>query len=154
MGVKYSWKDGFRANVKADTVGEVLDTLRNSETGLTAKAFVDISRPEESVTHKMFEWNDSIAAEKFREQQARVIIGHITVEYESVKTPQRAFYHLSFTDPQYRSVGEIKENAEDAAALLSMAKRELITFKTKYSILKKELGPVFEAIDNLNEKEN
>ncbi len=151
MGVKYSWKDGFRANVNADTVGEILDTLRNSETGLTAKAFVDISRPEESETHKMFEWDDSIAAEKFREQQARVIIGHITVEYETAKKPQRAFYHLSYTDPQYRSVGEIKESVEDTAALLAMAKRELITFRTKYSILKKELSSVFDAIDNLKE---
>lgn len=149
MGVKYSWKDNFRANVNADTVGEVLDTLRKSETGLTAKAFVDISRPEESVTHKMFEWDDSIAAERFREQQARVIIGHITIEYETAKKPQRAFYYISHEDSQYRSVGEIKESPEKAAALLAMAKRELITFKTKYSILKKELSPVFEAIDNI-----
>lgn len=149
MGVKYSWKDGFRANVKADIVGDILDALRESETGLTPKAFVDISRPEESVTHKMFEWNDEIAAENFRVQQARLIINHITIEYETVKTPQRAFYYISHEDPQYRSVGEIKESPEKAAALLAMAKRELITFKTKYSILKKELSPVFEAIDNI-----
>lgn len=149
MGVIYTWKEGFKANVKADVVGEVLEQLEQSESGITARALVDISRPEDAPTHKMFEWNDEAAAEKYREQQARVIINHITIKYETVTEPQRAFFHIYHGDPTYKSVGSIKESEDDMTALLGMAKNELRAFEKKYAILRKEMAAVFDAIDEL-----
>ncbi len=150
MGVIYSWKDGFKANVKADVVGEVLEQLEQSESGITARALVDVSRPEDAPTHKMFEWRDEVAAEKYREQQARVIINHITIRYETVPEPQRAFFHIYHDEPTYKSVGVIKQSEEDKVALLELARRELHAFEKKYAILRKELKDVFDAIDNIN----
>lgn len=149
MGVIYTWKDNFRANVKADVVGEVLEKLEQSEEGLTAQAFVDASRPEDAPTHKMFEWRDDVAAEKYREQQARVIINHITIKYETVPEPQRAYFHIYHDEPTYKSVGVIKQSEEDMSALLEMARRELLAFEKKYAILRKELKAVFDAIDGM-----
>lgn len=151
MGVIYTWKDNFRANVKADVVGAVLEELEQSESGVTAQAFVEVSRPEEAPTHQLFEWRDDIAAEKWREQQARVIISHITVRYETVPEPQRAFFHIYKDEPTYKSVGSIKESEEDMSALLEMARRELVAFEKKYAILRKELKSIFDAIDRLKE---
>lgn len=150
MGVIYSWKEGFKANVKADVVGEVLEQLEQSESGITAQAFVDVSRPEDAPTHKMFEWRDEIAAEKYREQQARTIINHITIRYETVPEPQRAFFHIYHDEQTYKSVGVIKQSEEDMTALLELARRELLAFEKKYAILRKELKDVFDAIDNIN----
>lgn len=150
MGVIYSWKDGFKANVKADVVGEVLEQLEQSDSGITARAFVDVSRPEDAPTHKMFEWRDEVAAEKYREQQARVYINHITIRYETVPEPQRAFFHIYHDEPTYKSVGVIKQSEEDMVALLELARRELHAFEKKYAILRKELKDVFDAIDNIN----
>ena len=149
MGVIYSWKDGFKANVKADVVGEVLEQLEQSESGITAQAFVDVSRPEDAPTHKMFEWRDEIAAEKYREHQARTIINHITIRYETVPEPQRAFFHIYHGDPTYKSVGTIKRSEEDMVALIEMALNELQAFEKKYAVLRKELEEVFDAIDNM-----
>jgi len=148
MGTIYSWKDGARYNVKADVVGEILEKLEQ-EGGVTARAFVDVSRPEDAPTHKLFEWRDDVAAEKYRESQARVIIDHITIKYETTTEPQRAFFHIYHGDPTYKSVGSIKESEDDMTALLGMAKNELRAFEKKYAILRKEMAAVFDAIDEL-----
>ena len=79
---KYSWRSGYRPRVSADIVGEVLSNLKEaSESGtVNAEALLEYSRPEESETHDLFEWNDGIAAEKWRLYQSGRIINQLEVE--------------------------------------------------------------------------
>lgn len=143
MGIKYSWKKGSRNSVPAQIFGEVLESLPE----VTAAALVDASRPESAPTHKMFDWDNESAAEKYRQHQARVYISAICVEYETAKEPQRAYFNIYEGDAEYRAIAAIKDSEEDTQALLGLALRELRTFKNKYAILKKELADVFAAID-------
>lgn len=41
---------------------------------VTAKLMIDMARRPSSPYHQLYEWNDSIAGEKFREEQARQMI--------------------------------------------------------------------------------
>ena len=62
---RFSYADGYHGVVDAQISGEVCDAL--SEKGLlTAANLVDVSRPEDAPLHSVFEWVDSVAAEKWR----------------------------------------------------------------------------------------
>ena len=47
------------------------------------------SRPAGAVLHGLFEWDDTVAAEKFRAEQARTCVVHITCSGEAYKTAGR-----------------------------------------------------------------
>lgn len=88
----YQWKPGSRFKVDANTAGAVCGQLEAAG-NLSAKSLLDASRPEDAPLHSEFEWNDSIAAEKFREGQARNIINHLVVRLdEKPDTPVRGFF--------------------------------------------------------------
>lgn len=77
---KYSWRDGWNPSVSAEIVGGVLSEIEERDGEVTSKAFLDASRDEESPTHSLFEWDDSIAAERWRMRQSQGIIGQLQIE--------------------------------------------------------------------------
>lgn len=77
----YSWNDDYKLKIDANIVGGVLEQLEEKNGGVTATAFLDASRPEDSPTHSVFEWNDSKAAESWRLHQSRTTINALRVTY-------------------------------------------------------------------------
>lgn len=149
MADVYRWKTGARAPVPAQVVGEVCEKLE-SKGRLTPKNLVDISRPEDAPLHGAFEWNDTVAAEMYREQQGRYLIRSIEV-VRTNDEPIRAFFTLKRTakEHEYHSIDAVMRNKDDAAQLLEQAKSELVAFKRKYVQLSNELAGVFREIDAL-----
>ena len=143
----YAWKKGYPYKVPAQIAGETCRQLEENG-GLTAKRLVDASRPKDAPLHNAFEWNNREAAERWREAQARVLIASlITVPVESVtKEPVRAFFNISYTDPEYESLEVIIRNEDKHAAMLNRAMNELRAFQLKYKALS-ELKPVFDSIE-------
>ena len=143
----YKWKTGYH-KVDAETAGKELNRIKKKR-GLTAKAVVDESRDPKARLHKEFEWNDNIAAERFREQQARILIGDLIIEADTPtgSTQTRGFVKLS-QDSEYESIQEVLADVEATNQLLDRAKTELRWFRDKYSTLK-ELAGVFAEIDKL-----
>lgn len=144
----YKWAEGTRApkGISAQIAGEVCSEL--SEKGeLTAENLVEVSRPEDAPLHNAFEWDDAEAAEKWREQQARVIISHIVIKSEEVK-PVRAFFNITSLGNNYEKFEVLISQEDKKAELLAQAKRELQTFRRKYDTLK-ELSGIFKEIDKL-----
>lgn len=84
---KYMWREGFKYKKPAEIVGSVLERIEERDGEVTAESFLDESRPEEAETHDMFEWNDSIAAEKFRLSQSQRILSQLA--YEVIMEPER-----------------------------------------------------------------
>jgi hypothetical protein len=69
-----------KGKLTANKVGRELDRVTKANDGaLTTKSVVAASRSEKAVLHDCFEWDDSIAAERHREEQARAIITSIRV---------------------------------------------------------------------------
>lgn len=147
----YKWKTGYQNKVSADTAGEVMEQL-SRENRLSAKTLVDVSRPEDAPLHNAFEWDDTEAAERWREQQGRVLINSIVIQAEDHPEvqPVRAFFVVEQKTGNYEPLTTIMRNEDKRQKLLETAKKELATFKAKYRSLT-ELDSLFSEIDKVLE---
>lgn len=147
----YDWK--YKMSIKAQTVGEHFEELEKRNGSITPKIVLDSARSESSVIHSCFEWNDGIAAEKYRETQAGNLIRNLTVKIidfkETESLPVRAY--VNFKDENASPFVHIQQVLKDEALstkMLEQAKSELQSFKVKYKTLS-ELANIFHAIDEL-----
>ena len=126
-----------------------------SEGRLTPANLVEISKPEDAPLHNEFEWNDTIAAQKWREQTGRVMIASIVVtpDSEEKAKPVRCFFNIEHASPEYLPTEVIYSDEYKKNRLLEIAKRELMSFKIKYQQLA-ELAGIMNAIDMLLNEED
>ena len=145
----YEWKSGYSHKVKPEVAGAVFEELEKKE-GLTAQTLVDASRPEDAPLHKEFEWEDTIAAEKWREQQARVLIAHLTIRMEEVEEapPVRAYVSLQDDTSKYEHITTVLRDTKKTDVLFDVAMKELKAFKAKYASLE-VFAELFAEIDRL-----
>src|ERR1700680_1931431 len=92
--IKYTFKDEpltikNKAKATPQKIGEALAQIAAASNGhLTPKAVVSEARNNRSVLHRHFEWDDAVAAEAFRLDQARTLIRSIrVVDNENDETP-------------------------------------------------------------------
>jgi hypothetical protein len=117
---------------------------------VTPENVLDKARDDSTELHKCFEWDNSIAGEKYRLIQARDVIRHFVIEYKKdEEEPQKIrTYQISTTTNQYKPARVILQNPDEYAALLERAKDELRDIQRRYNTLA-ELEEVFAAIDAL-----
>lgn len=144
----YKFAEGSIHSVSAQIAGPILNRM-GEEGRLTPKNVVNEARPEESPLHPEFEWDDAIAAEKWREKQAQLLIAHTIIVNEEDEKPEpvRAFY-VTVEKSHYEPINAILKDEAKKNVLLENAKRELIAFKKKYKTLT-ELSQVFDVIDQI-----
>lgn len=145
-------------NVSAQRVGEELELIERQNGEITPQAVVDKARPEDSVMHKCFEWDNEKAAEKYRLSQAGTLIRCIVVVPEKddnkVTMPVRMFVNQNpinggqKASASYINLRSAFDNPETRAVVLANAKYELNIFRSKYSQLK-ELEKIFDEIDQI-----
>lgn len=141
--VKYEWKEGSHIKADANVVGRVCEELEK-EGRLNAQELVDVSRDEGAPMHDLFEWDDKVAAEKYRYVQAQQYIRSIVVRQTDRQITTRAF--SSIANKQYVSTTKALSKADTRRVILRNAMNELRAFKSKYQSLK-ELDGVINAID-------
>lgn len=144
----YKWKSGSRVGADAQKVGEVCERLERKG-NLTPKALVDASRRKNAALHNLFEWDDEIAAEKYRETQASYLIRSIEIVATSTSEPVRAFVsvtaNVETTERTYINVERALSTNGTREEVLAIALAELKAFERKYSNLE-ELASVLAAI--------
>ncbi len=101
-----------------------------------------------SELHKCFEWDDSIAAEKYRLSQARQIIQFLVVKPEKEEEPKVRVFQITTERNNYQPTKLFIEQPDEYKSLLQRAKNELSALKNRYKTLS-ELEKVFEAIDEV-----
>lgn len=106
------------------------------------------ARNEKSELHKCFEWNDGIAAEKYRLQQARMIINLLVIKTERDDEIPIRVYQITSQRNTYQPSRLFLQQPDEYRKLLERAKSELIAFKNRYKTIS-ELEMIFELIDNL-----
>ena len=148
---EYHWKDRSYG-VDAQTAGEVMERIEKRDGILTKESFLEESRPEDSPTHKCFEWDDTVAAEKWRLNQSRHIINGLVVKVVKVDGDEErapAYVNVSMrdshTDARYKNLHVVMDKKEERQQVLKNALYELNTFRRKYAMWQ-ELNGVFEAI--------
>lgn len=130
----YKWKIGSLHKTDPSVAAEVLGGLADQGM-LNAEMLVEVSRPEDAPLHQEFEWDDSVAAEKWRCHQGRNIISALVMVDESKPNsePIRAFFRVQDVSDQYESTEVLVRTIDGKLAMLKKAKRELQAFKAKYA---------------------
>lgn len=143
----YKWKIS-KYNLDAQEAGEELERIREKYNSITPKIVVKESRNNDSVLHSCFEWDDSKAAEAYRERQAQSLICNIVVSKVNdteVQSDVRAFVHIQNDYKPIETVVKVKDYRQE---MLNNAFKELKTFKEKYQSLS-ELSDLFSYIDTI-----
>ncbi len=147
----YKWKTGSRFKTDVNVAVKVMKGL--AEKGnLTPEALVDASRPEDAPLHSEFEWDDAKAAEEWRKQTGRVMIGSVVYiqEDQPKMPPVRAYYHIEQKESVYEPVEVILQDNEKADKLFRTALKELSAFRDKYASIK-SFASLFREIGKLEQ---
>lgn len=126
----------------ADLRGELTGIFRRHG-DLAPQIVVDEARPAGAPLHNRFEWDDSIAGEKYRLVQAAQLIRSVRIEYTSPESGEkkfvRAFSSLRESgDPErtgYAPTEEILENEMTRRMLLRNMERDIADLKRRYGHL-------------------
>lgn len=145
---EYSWR--VHHGVPAQVAGEVMEKIEERDGKLTKEAFLEESRPIESPTHNCFEWDDGIAAEKYRLEQARHTIADIQVKvlHEDAEVKAPAFVKVTFgakSKANYVNVETTMQTDEYRKAAIQNAIEEMKEIEKKYNTYI-ELEKVFLAL--------
>lgn len=162
MAVVYRYRLQGMFKTPPEVTGKVCQELSESEEGLTPQRLVNVSRPVEAPLHEEFEWDDSVAGEKYREKQASEIIRSIVIVDSDIETERNV--KLSLVDEEeeqkknrgFVSTGENTHHYVPLYAamtnevwrknLLEAAKRDMKAFTIKYNRLEELAG----IIDDMN----
>lgn len=153
----YEWKINSLYKVPAQVAGEKMEQIIRDYGAVTKENFLEASRPEDSETHDLFEWDDSKAAEKYRLHQSNMVINHLTVkidvEYKDLPVTTRAFVNVQQAgiraNAQFLRIDTALSDDECRTIVLANAIQELREFRRKYEAYS-ELAQVFDAINSID----
>lgn len=158
----YKFSDAARVprDMNPQVVGERLATLTaDLGDGFTPQAVVDDARPEGSPLHPAFTWDDTVAAEKYRVEEAKYLIRHVYVlPEEGAKDPEpvRAFVSVmdrESEDDRYMPIARVMSDEQYRDQLLGEALSYFISGRRRYARFS-ELARIFAAIDREQQKRN
>lgn len=152
-----TWDPRFQTkSIKPAPAYKELEKIRKGNNGkLTPGAVVDASVPKKAVLHPAFTWDDYMAAQKYREDEARTLIASLRVQYKQPSgkstEPVRAL-QVEYKQPKntggatYAPTSELLSRRDTRDTLLLDALRELAAFRRKYALLS-ELALLIPVID-------
>lgn len=153
MVYEYSWSGPKRA-VSAEKVAKHISELEKEFGEVTSKIFLDSARSDDSEMHRLFEWDDTKAAENYRMEQARVIIASIRVnviEEDSAPIITRAFVQYKPKQSGYISINKALTDEDKRETVIQQARKEAAWFVEKYKSFE-ELSDVIKAINSFLER--
>jgi len=139
---------------KRSIVGE-LETIRKRGGGILRPVeVVAFARKKTTALHDRFEWDDSVAAERFRLEQARHLI-RCTVRMINDDSPPIHAY-VSLEDDRkggdsYRALVDVMSDTELREKLLEQALREADAWRDRYERFT-ELSPIVKAIRKVSKR--
>lgn len=131
-----TWKSGLGL-FKADAQKVAEEIIAIGDEATPAK-ILKKGRSEETELHKCFEWNDSIAAEKYRLSQARKICEVLVIQRlpDAPKdAPEIRIFHKTESTGGYKPINRIVQNDDEYQKLLQRAFAEFHALKIKYQNL-------------------
>ncbi len=152
MANTYKWKPHFNvAGTSAQTIGDHLEKIREKNRGfLTPQQVVKHAKAKKSPLHECFEWEDSIAATAYREDQARYVLRSLVVvinEDTSDQKTVRAFVAVTQNDDSgYTSLAHAMSDDELRVQVVRRAWNELEAWRRRYEDYD-ELAKIFAVID-------
>jgi hypothetical protein len=145
--------------LKPEAVGNALERLRQENKGrLHPGDVVEDAQNRRSPLHPAFEWEEAVAANKYRLDQARALIRSLQVvevsnKGDEIGKPRRAF--ISVHDKigtSYRGLDEILDSSSLQMAVLQAAERDLKAFQDRYEELSEICDLIRVARERLQER--
>lgn len=138
--IRYVFSDSpltIKGSAKADpqVIGDALEKIRTANDGrIQPKAVVESARSQKNPLHKHFEWDDSVAAESFRLEQARELIRCVRIIDTDVKRGNvQAFVSVkSESGVNYHAVRDVQNSATLRYAVLIQAEKDLDGWERRY----------------------
>lgn len=148
----YRWKPNQHKGVPAQIAGDRIESIRSRLGRVHPGDLVEDARPDDSPLHPCFEWDDSVAAENWRVQEARgVLAALVVVPVEAPESePVRAFIALGSDNEanDYMPIATVLSDEQLRKQALRAVLEDLNRLKTKYHQLQ-ELRKVWEALDHV-----
>lgn len=143
MAVVGEWipQSGFKNKADANKVAQEIESIgiNNTTDEFSAQEMVDYARNNpNSELHKLFEWNDAIAAEAYRNQQAKDILRFLKITIVSEESQNknhtlvRYFVSTGNRDGMYKKTEPIFQNASEADKVLENMRRDAEIFINRY----------------------
>jgi hypothetical protein len=157
--IRYVFKDKplvIKGGAKADPqkIGEALARIREQTKGrCNSKTVLDAARNNKHYLHRFFEWRDTIAAEKYRQEQARELVGCVDIVERAEKKGDAdrrlpAFISLSEKGGRnIRTVQEVLESSALQAIALKQAENDLAAYERRLEVF----GDICNAIRQARE---
>lgn len=141
------WKPQFASfykGIDAQRVAEEITALGDS---IAPEDVVEMAKDESTEAHKCFTWDNNIAADNWRRQEARNVLGNLVIKPAEIQSedtiPIRVFHKV---DGGYKRAELVFKVEDQYQKLLQAAYAELQAFKRKYSSLQ-ELDYIISLID-------
>jgi hypothetical protein len=118
-------------------IGEALDKIRSNTRGrFNSKTIVNAARNSTNYLHRHFEWKDSIAADKYRQEQARELVGCIEVVIvdKGTKAERRMPAFISIIEKggrQYHTVDDVLNSSALQGLALKQAERDFEAYERR-----------------------
>ena len=143
------------SHADAQQIGEAVERIGDE---VTPDDVVEAARNTSSPLHRLFEWDDTLAAVRWRRQEARSVLNHLSVVVKMPDgnlEPIKAFHSVDVqTDDdtmarRYVHVSIVKERPDFADDVVDRARGELESWRNRYRGYREFFGSVFSAIDNV-----
>lgn len=148
------------AGLSAAQVANELNRIRAAHGDLTPPIIVSASRDRHALFHHHFDWNNKVAADKWRNHQARNLINVVEIIPEQTGKAVPAFVNVTIEpanvdDAQpgrathaYRPIAEVIEDPAQKARFLEMIARRLKALRDQYDHVT-EFAAVWAAVDEV-----
>lgn len=134
-------------NKQAAQIARYLERLAKTQE-LTVDVLLEDARSPESPLHALLEWDDSIAAEKYRRRQVHRIASCIHVVYEDTPAakPVRAFLRVVNEENRsvYRDAITVMSNRNTRRQVIERAQREAAAAAQRYASIR-EVAAIFRS---------
>lgn len=147
-GTEFSFRTpGFFGKIAPKEVVREMRRLEKENGRLTSDIVLDSARCEDSPLHEVFEWNDAVAAEKYRRYQANNLIINIQRAKDDDEGEEfvRVFVRAQDDEGAHYIEADSVE-VDDAQWIMDNALRDLMNWVNRYDELADRLPGVFQEV--------
>lgn len=122
---------------RLQVVSNELMALYQARGQLIPSDVVDAARPDDSPLHRFFEWDDSVAAERYRVLQAGQLVRSVKVFIEGANNNSlevRSWVAVNRDGSGYQPTEVVGADPEQRNRVLRRMNREINSLRTRYGI--------------------
>ena len=136
----------FYKKQDAETIAKELKHIEDKNGFITAKLIVKEAEDIKHPLHHCFEWKNTIAAQKWREHQARSMLKIIVIQNEIITEPVRAFVSVrSEREHVFMNIEAVMYNPDMSQQQIEQCKRDIDKLIRKWHHLK-DLQTLFQSV--------